>query len=59
MTNWNQRNARQPSTTSLTAALLLFFVTLSLTVGWLSSHAGLLRDNTSSLDAIAIWATTD
>ena len=59
MTNWIRRNAPQPSTTRLTAALLLFFVTLSLTIGWLSSHAGLLRDNTSSLEAIAIWATTD
>jgi hypothetical protein len=49
MTNTRQRKAPEPSIAALTAGLLLLFLTASLTMALLASHAGLLLDGTKSI----------
>lgn len=59
MTNERPRNAPDPSIAGLTAKLLLLFVCVSLALGYVATHTGLLPDGMTPLDPIVAWATTN
>jgi hypothetical protein len=59
MTNEKQNKTPEPSVAGLTAALVLFFVTMSLAMGFITIHVGLLPNGLNAIDPIVAWATAD
>jgi hypothetical protein len=59
MTSGKANKAAGPSRAALTAKLLLLFACLSLTLGFIATHAGLLPGGMTPIDPIVAWATTN